>query len=385
MSLFVRSVAVATAILLTTCMGLRRSSTSGCDGIAERLTNGDRLEAMVSVHAHALADGRQPGVMDLDVAANVIQCDFEAGSPAASSRKRRAVAELAAFGHFEDFSRALARLGVDLGAIRSAVLKGYPDLFPFLLRNPAWLEMVISNLIGEQPHLGGLTDLRSEPRASLVSIAHAEGAKPCDWKQEAPFSVWSLGQRIIIDGEISLGETLKSVRSNMDPQRWDECGLLWPQNETMLVEPVTGGYDPLPNPPTPGNAYGPNFLREFFSCDAPGCAASFRNILRVSIDHTTLPSQPSKKGYLTSYQLVAGEDGCVGSTLPACPGGTTVRTDVDDGWLEIWQETASRVFLVTHKEVAFDNAVVNGISKALFAHAELDRELAEVACCLKTP
>ena len=59
-----------------------------------------------------------------------------------------------------------------------------------------------------------------------------------------------------------------------------------------------------------------------------------------------------------------------------------MRVKTDQGWMEIWRNKG-RTMVRTHKEVLFDNAIANGISEALFAHAELARELAEVACCAK--
>jgi hypothetical protein len=59
-----------------------------------------------------------------------------------------------------------------------------------------------------------------------------------------------------------------------------------------------------------------------------------------------------------------------------------VKVETDQGWLEIYN-VANRTMVVTHKEVKFDNSIGNGISEAVLTYAELARELAEVACCVK--
>lgn len=379
---------VAVVVLLTAVSCERAPSkpaslrAANCDAVTPLLNTRGRLAAMISVHANAFGSAEHIELLPLATAATVLECDVQAEGPGAKSRKRRAVAELAAFGRFREFAGPLGRLGVDPKALETAVRAANPDTFPFLLANPTILEMVVSNMIAEQPTLAALPVPSTLPPGTFAVV---DPTAVCEWKQEAPFSVWNLSQRIVIGGQISLDVPRRIVRANIDPQRWDECSKLWdpPPKATMLVQPALGGgYQELPSPPPPGNEYGPEFLREFFTCNASGCSAWFRNVLSVAIEHKTLPSHPSQKGYLTSYGLTEAEGGCIGSLLDSCAGGNVVKTDTDYGWLELWEDKG-RVMLVTHKEVAFDNAIANGISQALFAHAELARELAEVACCFK--
>lgn len=353
-----------------------------CHRIPVSLDPKARLGALISVHAHAFGLAAHHPVMSLTDATSLVECDDRAQAIGSRSRKRRVVAELAAFGRLKDFARPLARLGVDLSRIRAEVEARYPYTYPFLLRDPPLLEMIISNMIAEDPSLGGM----SPPPPGGPD----ERAAACDdWTQDAPFAVWHKGPVITVDGKVSVGVPLVSVESNMDPQRWDECSPLWdpPCDATYIQEPALGGgYKKKVNPPKPGSDYARwETLFEHFICKAAGCAGWFDNRLQVKNEHTYVPSQPSLRGYVINYSLpkYAAIDGCVGSTDAKCPGpAVTVKVETDQGWLEVYPEKG-RTSVVTHKEVRLDNAIANGITQALLTYAELARNLAEHACCLK--
>ena len=355
-----------------------------CARVAGFLNPRGRLSALISVHAHAL-DGGGAGVLGLPDAVTVLQCDFLAGTAGAKSRKRRVVAELAAYGRLHDFAGPITILGADLSQIRSTVKARYPTTYRYLLHHPSVLEMAVSNLIAEKPELGGLV----LPEAPLRGFAVTEPALKCDWRQEAPFTVWNIGPTITFDGKISVDVPAKQVERNVDPQRWDNCSKFWdpPEDATMIVTRISTppGYQKKTNPPAPGSDYAQfETLFEHFICNGTGCQSYFNNLLQVNNVHSTLVTQPSLKGYIVSYYLRDGDDldGCIGSTQDGCPGGTTVHVKTDQGWMEVYQEKG-RTSVVTHKEIAFDNAVANGISQALLTNDELARELAELACCLK--
>jgi hypothetical protein len=319
--------------------------------------------------------------MSLTDAATVLECDERAQAVGSRSRKRRVVAELAAFGRLRDFARPLARLGADLSRIRAKVKARYPYTYPFLLRDPPLLEMIISNMIAEDPSLGGMPPPPTSP---------PEEVGVCDdWTQDAPFNVWHLGPVITVDGKVSVAVPVGKVESNMDAQRWDECSWLWdpPPDATHIQERASGGgYKKKVNPPPSGSDYAQwETLFEHFICDAAGCVGWFDNRLQVKNQHRYVPSQPTLRGYVINYNLPKYDaiDGCIGSTDPKCPApAVTVKVETDQGWLEVYEEKG-RTSIVTHKEVKFDNAIVNGITQALFTYAELARQLAEHACCLK--
>lgn len=355
-----------------------------CAAVADLLTPQGRLAAMISVHANALGGQEASGALALTRAATVLECDLQAGTAGSRSRKRRAVAELAAFGRLRDFDDALEVLRVDQGTLRSALQRRYPSTWEYLVRNPAVLELIISNLIREDAALGGLP-----PTDGSVPGPVDQPSEQCDWIQEKPFDVWHTGPVITVDGAVSVALPRSEVRRNLDPQRWDECSHLWdppPETTRLVTKTGSGTFHEMPagSIPAPGSDYGYEALYERFSCNAPGCLAWFENLLQVKVQKTKLPSTPSSKGVLVNYNLPSGDglNGCVGDASTSCAAGTKVLVKTDQGWLEIWRESG-RTMIVTHKEVLFDNAVANGISEALFAHAELARELGEMACCLK--
>ncbi len=355
-----------------------------CDPISGFLDPTGRLGALISVHAHAFGLAEHQPVVSLTHAAGVLECDHRAGAIGSRSRKRRVVAELAAFGRLKDFARPLALLGADLSRIRAKVKERYPHTYPFLLRDPPLLEMIISNMIAENPSLGGM----SPPPPPPPSGAPEDAVRACDWTQDSPFKVWHLGPVITVDGKVSVAVPVGRVESNMDAQRWDECSALWdpPPDATHIQGRAPGGgYQKKPNPPLPGSDYGWETLFEHFICNAAGCFTWFDNRLQVKNMHTYVPSQPTLRGYVINYSLPRNDaiDGCVGSTNPKCPSpAVKVTVKTDQGWLEVYEEKG-RTSVVTHKEVKLDNAIANGITQALLTYAELARQLAEHACCLK--
>jgi hypothetical protein len=373
------------AFLVAACGNTGRSAVAGgskrdCEKVAHLLNPAGRLQAMVSIHANAFGAEHQR-VLELTQAASVLACDARGATAGARSRKRRAVAELVGYGRLERFDQPIRTLGADLQEIRRAVRARYPYTFWYLLANPAVLELVVSNLIAEDPSLGGL------PR---VTPAKDDPPPDCEstWREEEPFAVWHVGPTITVDGKVSVTAQVDAVEKNMDGQRWDECSPFWdpPPHATELVEKQPGGgFAAIANAPAPGSEYGPDTLFEHFECGVSGCLAWFENRLRVQNNRvSSLPTQPSLAGYVVSYSLPTGGNlgGCIGGTGKNCAGGTNVKVLTDQGWLEVYKEK-NRTMVVTHKEVKLDNAVANGISQALLAYAELARELAEQACCLK--
>ena len=367
-----------------------------CHKVAEFLNPHGRLRAMIAVHAHAFG-ADDAAILPLIDAATVLECDFRTGFVIAISRKRRAVAELAAYGRLNRFAEEIAIMGANLQAIRMAVQKRYPHTFWYLRANPAVLEMVVSNMIAENPPLGGLaaatpatpTAPSNQPPSAPPPTPDPRVVCATTWTQEKPFAVWHVGPAITVDGKVSVAAPVKTVEQNMDPQRWDTCSPFWdpPDDETMLVEKLgSGGFKKMSPTPTPGTDYGFYALYEHFQCGVDGCLAWFTNLLSVKTDHvaaTTNPPAPDR--YVVTYSLPLNDhlDGCVGSGDPKCGSpGVKVLVDTDWGWLEVYEEKM-RTTVYTHKEVKLDNAVANGISKALLAYAELDRQLAEHACCLK--
>jgi hypothetical protein len=355
-----------------------------------------RVEAMLSVHAAAFDLHDRVETLGLSRAATVLWCDPAAGS---FSRRRRAAAELAAYGHLHDFAEPIATLGFDLAALRAEIERRYPDTLQYLLRNPDVLEMVTSNLIAERgkplgyappppppPPPGHGPPVQPEPNVGALDLQRCN-----DWKQEQPWVVFQSGPAVTVSGEISVDLAEPAVERNVDPQRWDECSHFWnpPPNATRLVKQLAGNtfqeLTPPPPIPNPGTDYR-GTLFENFACNVTGCNTWFKNLLSVTTVHAnaSYTSQPEIHFY-SSYDLADGGfiDGCVLGAPDTCQGGTRVAVQIDGGWMEVWREQ-NRTMVSSHKEVKFDNAVATGISQALLTFAELDRELAEVACCFKS-
>ena len=331
---------------------------------------------MISIHAHAYgADGL--GVLELPQAATIVNCDSLSVSPGARSRQRRAVAELAAYGRLQGFLPEMQIFGANLDTIRTDVQALYPTTlgYQYLLANPAVLELVVSNLIADNPSLAGLP---SSPTADCGS----------SWKQEEPFAVWNEGPTVMVSGEVSVTDPQSAVESVMDAQRWDDCSPFWdpPPTATEIVRVQTGNtYVPMTSPPPPGSDYGWNALFEHFVCAVSGCSVWFDNLLQVKNYHTKLlPKHPLFPGYVVSYWLPpgAGLAGCVDGTGPNCTGGTSLTAVTDQGWLEVYTDKM-RTMVYTNKAINLGNSVANGMLQALLGAVEVDKELAEQACCLR--
>lgn len=343
------------------------------------------MSALISVHAHALG-GESHGFLDLRDAARVLQCESEGRLAGGASRKRRVVAELAAHGRLERFSRPIAILGADVARIRETVRAAHPHEFDYLLRHPDVLEMVVSNMIRLDPSLGGLPAIPPPAPAThrracqaeddAAAQAASEPLRRCDWKQEQPYGVWQIGPTITVDVKVSIAAPEASIHPNVDPQSWDDCSQFFdpPPDSTKLL----GGYV------QPGSDYPRMKMFERFTCRGEGCLSWFENHLDAMAQSMTIPGTTTK-GYVPSYSLPSNGHiaGCVGSLDPKCVGGEWVKVESDWGHLEVYTENG-RTSVYNHKEVKFDNDVASGVTGALYAYAELARELAELACCKKS-
>jgi hypothetical protein len=181
---------------------------------------------------------------------------------------------------------------------------------------------------------------------------------------------------VAIDLKISVALPLRRVRRNIDPQSWDECSKFWhpPPDATYMEKAISGGgFAKHPSPPFPGSIYGWNTLFEHFACAAKGCQAWFDNHLIVTAQKVLLGSSSL---HLMAYNLSKG-----GYIDGAILGKKTV-VNLDEGWIQGY-ESGSRTYLSSHKKVEFSPAVATGLAQAALGFAEVNKELAELACCLK--
>lgn len=394
------AVCLLLTMLMTACSRPRPGGPKGhCSDVRALINPAGRVAAMLSVHAAAFDLREHVETLALSRAATLLSCDRAAGS---FSRRRRAAAELAAYGRLHDFAEPIATLGFDLATIRAEIQQRYPYTLRHLLRNPDVLEMVTSNLIAERDEARDHAPPPPPPppadppaHGPPVQLTDANPAafevRKCnDWIQEQPWVVSQNGPTVTVDGAISVDLEAATVDRNVDPQRWDECSHFWspPPNATRLVRQLAGNafqeLTPPPPIPNPGTDYH-GTLFEHFSCNTTGCSTWFKNLLSVTTAHADAAfTPPPDIHFYASYGLANGGfiAGCVLGAPDTCQGGTRVTVQIDHGWIEVWRER-NRTMVHSHKDVKFDNAVGTGISQALLTFAELDRELAEVACCFK--
>jgi hypothetical protein len=193
------------------------------------------------------------------------------------------------------------------------------------------------------------------------------------------------------------GLVQNKVAANVDPQSWDECSTFWPRPALGLPSDSASLADVTANPNTctvtlpggvslktrpAGSVYGPEYFYEHFRCAISPCDAEFKNILSVRtsmLPHTVAAG--TVMGYHVHYGLpmcvAAGFNGGiwgrVGTTAP-------VRNVTDWGNLDVW-EPGPRTHVMAEKHVAFDNGTYTSTYAAMLQYTELNKQLAEIACC----
>jgi len=347
---------------------------------------------MLSVHANAYFSPQRhrrgiPAlkVLPLARAADTLRCD---PSPGSWSRRRRAIAKLMAYEwpHFEDRTLIERRLGARVDAIRARMKDLYGSaLDKYIRTSPVRLETALLQLLADEPSL----------------MPAPEGAPPVDpsecaksWKPVQDPTVDDNSTSVTIHTHISIaGVSRDDVAKNVDPQRWDECSKFWPTPppESTCLAKVKKSKCQVTDwncttPVTAGSSYTVSPLYEHFVCDVDPCDCEFENILNVSASFQPHPlpggTPPSVQEYITTYALpvcaFAKFDGAISGRI-----GTnySVRASIDDGWVEVWEE-GGRTHVEANKFVAFTNNTETSTAGAILGFAELNEELAELACCL---
>ena len=337
--------------------------------------------------------------MELSEAATILRCDTH---PLAVSRRRRAIAKLAAFGWQDNqigrFHRELDILGLDRPRFTRLARERleHPESPPSIRESPwphQWLvEWLFARLLSDEPRL--FADSASDP---------------CDARPEAPYDpdplIDDTGTEVTIDTYVSVALAKTQVTENIDPQRWDECSKLWP--ESYGTPPQQGTYvatvsktlctvtgvAPDLSPPTPGTAYpAPKPLFEHFECLVSPCSAWFENVLTVDVQslngHTVFPGTPYQKSVAShhvTYDLPVCDPDPYNGYLQGEIATQPVIVLVDRGSLDAWEETqngVARTHVLAHKAVQFSPHAWNTAAGISLTYAELNQELAELACCL---
>jgi hypothetical protein len=335
------------------------------------VSNRDLIGAMLSIHANAYWRGALPEslhVPSLDGAVAVLKADR-----AFWSLRRRAIAELMAYGELGQlFEPQLKALGADVQGIKDAMhreLAAQSACSAYLLKNPILITSKVSNLIANQPALGGIS---------------AAQAKACDWQEvDVPTVSCNKDGPVRIDAKVSIGPPIDvaTVAKDVDPQRWDNCSKFWdpPENATYIAQQpvqIPPGIDP--NPPAVGSAYVALPLFEFFSCSSEGFDAFFKNVLTITTSSTDIGEDGNiwPNGRRMTYSLPP-ENGFIAGEI----GGEKAKVIIDQGWVEAWVDGA-RTVVKSHKEVQFEDPVQTGSMQAFLTFVELSQELAELACCI---
>lgn len=344
---------------------------SGCESLPGPIDDGDRIDAMLTVHAWSRwPDGGFPNdVMPLPLgrAMRILACDTDRLAP---SRRRRALAKLAAFGLRRPRVRAaIEQLGADPAAIERALATDGIESFgrgttgtgsattraETARADPALVQGYVADLF----------------RTSLRVLG-------CDWSE--------LYARPSDDGltasahvGIMVARSVDELAVALDPQRWDECSKFWkpPERAYFAVEGDDGkakksreGIVQATTLPF-GHPFPSSLLYEHFSCDSSICRVDFEMILRTKAQRG---ERPCGDEYFMDYSKDETVSGMVVDVE------TTV--DVDDGWVSACRGSASEKATVEgFKRVKFGDPVINGFGVFAIQHAELAEELAELACC----
>jgi len=376
-----------------------------CDPPAGGYTDDQRLSAMLGVHAFTSAVGSHafPSILEIEDAVEILRCDV---GPVANSRRRRALAKLAAHEWQQPPAQGpLEALGgEEISKIQQAVDARFGaqvvDLFE---GDRAWLEYAILSVATDQPEeVFASADTFSD---GMFLPAYAQSSTttttvPC-WRPEEPSRVNYVNPYMVLNTHVSVDLALEATRRNVDPQQWDECSGFWdpPPNATYLatVNPPEDdscnltqdriGTAPSTIDNDPGDPNYENLLFEHFSCNVPGCNAWFKNVLNVGTqpDQIKVPSIANPiPTHLISYWLpTCDSDFGFRGWLDGKIGAATTKVLIDEGWLEVWQE-GGRTHVEARKKVEFSGSANTWVSATMLGLAELNEQLGEVACCLRS-
>lgn len=348
---------VGALMLIVGSMGCAVRTHPPAEALPGRLTNAGRLEAMFSIHAHYFwPNGRFPaGVRPIPLrdATKYLAADE---SRAGWSRRRRAIAELAAVGlHRKKFRDAIRDFGVDPGRIES-----------------------------ELDVLAHKTRLTVFQRETIVADLESVAGKPIDcasqWNElkvsVSPPSSPTASYLV----EIHVPAPADTLAGSLDAQTWDNCSKFFcPPEQTFLAHLDSNG-NVVTEPAVPaGSAYKGKSLYEQFTCPLKECGyTQFRNILNVDSYF---------KGPPHHYQLTYTLQKYLSGSSSGGFGQQDLELFIDNG--QLWAEPEqSGPGSVVHgdKTVWFRNPVVLGIYNGglQLMQKELAGELAETACCVIT-
>jgi hypothetical protein len=354
---------------------------------------------MLSVHAHArYPHGRFPRgftPLPLEAAARMLADDRPGADEkhdVPASRRRRAVAKLAAYGLGRPglapapVQRITDAIGVIVeGAMRSG---GKPPA-------PADVAERVSAIVehvAARPKPGvkargtAMSTLDAAPVALERSLSDELSllmGEPSDCWTRLQVSVPAVGESASAWVQVDVDRPLEDVRASIDPQSWDTCSAFFPFGGTYLAAPGSGDYPTahcaatIGTAETAGSVYGwpaPKVLFEYFVTGVPGFESWFTNLLDIRTTWWSAPTQAAVDTFAVSYSL----------RRPVCGSVLGVRQKiVVDAGSAVATRHGDGTRIEASKVIRFESALVNASVRAMFEvlFDELAAQMGELACC----
>ncbi|HLK11650.1 MAG TPA: hypothetical protein VKW76_09730 [Candidatus Binatia bacterium] len=351
---------------------------------AGRVSAGDRVAAMLSVHAYAYhGTGVLPrgvtiaslNVMRLARAVEILQTDSTAVAPA---RRRRAIAKLIAYGeHAAD--RADQEQLIDAAKI---LLEGRQS---------------IGDLLGR-------TDPRSIEVHALEKVLFerltALAIPGCGPDQFDPANIdWTFNAVVHVTAKVTVALDPGEVARRIDPQNWDACSPFFSPPENTYIASCDGvasqacppptGNDPClaPRSPSGSTYHADRFFEHYHS--STGIDADFKDMLDVTTTQykfcSTDPDAPcAAPDYQVCYALPLDDPSKPSRRLAGCVGGVPATLALDEGFLTACKDTKPGHTVVTvSKKLSFTDPLNTLGADAAYRimAAETTESVAELACC----
>jgi len=376
MTIRVRAGAVLLASVLLAC-GTNAVGTGPTPATttANSVTPEQRTAAMLSVHAAAYHHAKilKPTTQELQLptlsaAVTTLAAD---GDVLAPSRRRRAVAKLAAYA------------------------KGDPEL------TTAW-----HTLLAGQPAVAAKVqttvdeDGGTEPSKTESKLFHVLG-DPTSCPREATFfGPFIEGSGVVtVRIEMTVAGTIANVARKLDPQNWDECGGAYFKHTFLTTDtpsptsvcPIPASFpDPSENDAhATGSEYHAKLFEDF---DCPACGKTqTKNLLIVDTiknkgpcgtENACAPNTGDPVPYEICFRLATP------TSLGACVGNTPVHLTGDSGSLTACNgATAGDVVVSSRKELKFKENLANTVTYAMLwlSRTEAIQMLADIVCCPSVP
>lgn len=323
----------------------------------------ESFEAMISVSAHAYWRGNPPpalALLPLDTAVQRLNAAAAAGSDrTAASRRRRAIARLAAYGvGTESVDAALRKLGAPIEVIQRRLREEERRFGAAFALDASARETFIADL----PDVAGQQDT-----ADL-----ATGDTNC-WKKISS-RIYHVDRLISIVVDVEATNTVERVARGIDPQSWDECGLAWKTGNGTYFAHLDSANNVIRDPEiTPhGQAFSSRTLYENFVCQSVFCSAQFELLLGMEATKST--------DYYHVEFWLSPQDGYPKGTVYGKP----EKLIVDGGNLEVKASSVPGTSLVHgQKGFAYQDETTTDAVFHFLELKELADELGELACCFQ--